>query len=125
MRIDMRKVHQLICGVGLILALSASAATTFRFKGTVVDAEGRAVDGATVESYPGLGGFRSAGEELKAEQVGLTTNGAFELQLPRQGALLLARKPGLAPVWRQVRNVSFNGEERLSLSRPSFLAGLV
>jgi protocatechuate 3,4-dioxygenase beta subunit len=116
--------------LGLTLALSAWGQTnsplTVRFKGIVVDPEGRPVDGAVVESYSNSRLVRMGGaREPATPQRAVTTNGTFELQLPRDGVVILARKAGWAPVWRQFWNMIPESEERLVLSRPSFLAGVV
>jgi protocatechuate 3,4-dioxygenase beta subunit len=124
----MKWLHQLSLGLGIALALSAVAQTgapqPFRLKGTVVDADGRPVDGATVESYSTFQSVRFAVENEAVQRV-TTTNGAFEVQLPGQGALILVRKAGLPPTWRQFWRVASDQEARLTFGRPSTLSGLV
>src|SRR5256885_3015183 len=99
----MRNLHQLMACLGVMLGLTAPAETNaplfFRFKGILVDPDGALVSGATVESFSGSRMYRVDGGQMKPEneQRVVTTNGTFELQLPRQGALILARKAGLAP----------------------------
>jgi protocatechuate 3,4-dioxygenase beta subunit len=112
------------------LAVNAHAATnapqTFRVAGTVVDAAGKPVAGATVgywryEGRPPL----PNGLELK-EQITTSTNGAFEFQVSRAVALMLARKPGLAPGWTSYLTPRNDlPEQRLVLTTPTVLAGKV
>jgi len=117
-------------GLALALPLALGAAETnapktFRCAGTVVDAEGRPVAGAVIESYQygARGPFVLDELELK-HRVTAATNGAFDLQLTRASTVLLARKPGLAPTWRQWTPVR-DTEERLVLTPTTVLAGVV
>ncbi len=98
----MKTIRQWFLTLGVSLALNAAAETSatnsFAFKGTVVDASGRPVDGATVESHSFDVFSRLGMEELDSkERVTTASDGAFELKLPRSGVLVIASKPGLAP----------------------------
>jgi len=113
----------------LVLAsMSAAAAETnsietFRYSGTVVDAQKRPVGGALIECYDYSG--RYSPEALKLEKSFTTgTNGTFDLVLPKVTTAVLIRKTGLAPYWREW-NPKEDEEQQVTLSAPSFLAGEV
>ena len=92
--------------------------------GTVTDAAGNPVAGATVEYWRYEGRLHL---ELK-EQSTTGTNGAFELPASRTIGFLLARKPGMAPAWKQLGqpfNPADETETRLVLTPPAALAGVV
>ena len=96
--------------------------------GVVTDAAGSPLAGATVEYWRYEGDrFLANPLELK-KQITTGTNGAFAIEVSRASGYLLARKPGLAPAWKQL-NQAFNSagetEERLVLTPPSALAGVV
>jgi protocatechuate 3,4-dioxygenase beta subunit len=96
--------------------------------GTVTDTAGSPLAGATVEYWRYEGNpFLANRPELK-KQITTGTNGTFEFQVSRATGFLLARKPGLAPAWKQL-NQPFNSagdrEEHLVLAPPGALAGTV
>ncbi len=96
--------------------------------GTVTDTAGSPLAGATVEYWRYEGNpFLANPLELK-KQITTGTNGAFEFPASRASGYLLARKPGLAPAWKQLGQ-PFNSvgetEERLVLTPPAPLAGVV
>jgi protocatechuate 3,4-dioxygenase beta subunit len=105
-----------------------ASAQKLNCSGTVTDAAGSPLAGATVEywCYEGY----SAGQnhlELK-KQITTETNGAFAFQVSRAMGFLLAKKPGLAPAWKQLGqpfNSVRGGEEHLVLTPPAALAGVV
>src|ERR1035437_6513733 len=120
----MKTFQHFLLMLAAALAVNASPATnapqTFRVAGTVVDAAGNPVAGATV-GYWGYWGR----PELK-EQITTSTNGVFEFQVSRTVALVLARKPGLAPGWTPSLNPGNNlPEQRLVVTMPAVLAGQV
>jgi len=112
-------------------ALGANAQTnapqTFRLTGKVADASGKPVAGAAVESYQYAGGGSFGPGDMEPKQrVTTGTNGDFEFLLSRAATVLLARKPGLAPAWKQYWNPTKDlPEEHLVLTAPTTLAGVV
>jgi protocatechuate 3,4-dioxygenase beta subunit len=105
-----------------------AAAQTFKCAGTVTDAAGHSLAGATVEYWRYEGNpFLANHLELKG-RITTKATGAFEFQASRASGFLLARKPGLAPAWKQL-NQPFNSvsdvEEHLALTPPAALAGVV
>jgi len=107
---------------------STNATGTFRCAGTVVDADGKPVVGAVVECYRYGGGAWSFGwGDMEAKQSVTTgTNGAFELLVSPGYTILLARKAGLAPAWKQISNPAQDQtQERLVCTPPTTLAGVV
>jgi uncharacterized GH25 family protein len=99
-------------------------------KGSIVDSVGRPIEGADIQQYR----YGSAsGQRFDLELGGEATsdaNGTFEMPtsraaaMPHTPAILIARKPGLAPAWVQIQAFSA-GEPRFVLTPPSFLAGQV
>lgn len=109
-------------------AATNAAAQKSKCAGTVTDAAGRPLAGATVEYWRYEGNpFQPSHLELK-QQITTDAGGAYEFQFSPASAFLLARKPGLAPAWQQL-NQSFNfvgdKEAVLVLTPPAALAGLV
>ena len=107
---------------------ASALAQKFNCAGTVVDAEGHPLAGATVEYWHDEGNpFQAAGMKLK-KQVTTETNGAFQFQVSPGSGFLLARKPGLAPGWIHFGQPFASGpetEEKLVLAPPAALAGIV
>jgi protocatechuate 3,4-dioxygenase beta subunit len=92
--------------------------------GTVTDAAGNPLAGATVEYWRYEGRLHL---ELKKQST-TGTNGAFEFPASRNMGFLLARKPGMAPAWKQLGqpiNPADETEARLVLTSPAALAGVV
>ena len=106
-------------------ASTSASAQKLDCSGTVTDTAGNLLAGATVEYWCYE---RRLNNLALKEQITTGTNGAFDFQLPQASGFLLARKPGLAPAWKQL-NPSLNsvrdGEERLVLTPPAALAGVV
>jgi protocatechuate 3,4-dioxygenase beta subunit len=96
---------------------------TFRFSGRVVDTERRAITGALIECFKYSGVYSPEG--LKLEQsVATDTNGTFEMKLSKVTTLLLVRKTGLAPAWKEW-NPAADEEQQIVLKSPAVLAGEV
>jgi hypothetical protein len=109
-------------------AWSASTPSSFTLKGTVLDAEDRPVPGARVELHPpptGLPPLDIALTTHTEEPISSQLDGTFQIPLPPGAAVILIRKPGLAPSWKQFWNVQADVEERFVLSPPSTLGGIV
>ena len=107
-----------------------AAAQKLACSGTVTDTAGKPVAGATVEYWHYEGNpFLANRLELK-KQITTGTNGTFEFQVSQAMGFLLAKKPGLAPVWKQLGQ-PFNPVQvpeekmKLVLAPPAALAGVV
>jgi len=105
-----------------------NAVKTIRIAGTVVDSAGKPLAGAVVECYQYDSGYRSftANEMRVKQRVTTGTDGAFECRVPANTSMLVVRKPGLAPGWRQFYSLSnHRTEERVILTPPSSIKGIV
>jgi protocatechuate 3,4-dioxygenase beta subunit len=105
-----------------------AAAQKIKCAGTVTDAAGHPLAGATVEYWRyETKPFLANPLELKG-RITTKATGAFEFQVSRAAGFLLARKPGLAPAWIQLGQ-QFNSvsdkEEHLALTPTAALAGVV
>jgi protocatechuate 3,4-dioxygenase beta subunit len=107
---------------------ATGAAQQTNCAGTVTDAAGYPVAGATVEYWRYTGLSSAQNEPELSRQLTTGTNGAFEFQVSRAAGFLLVRKPGLAPAWKQL-GMPFNSppgaEEKLVLGPPGTFAGVV
>ena len=95
--------------------------------GTVSDAAGSPVAGATVEYWSSTGiAYLPSDLELK-KQVTTGADGAYEFAVARDTGFVLARKPGLAPAWQMLNPRFFPARDgqKLALLPPGTLAGLV
>ena len=105
-----------------------TSAQTLKLSGKVADAANNPIAGATVE-YWGYGDNLSQPSALEMKkQITTGADGAYEFQVPRGTGYLLARKPGLAPAWKQLGqspNVPGAAENNLALTPPGTLAGVV
>jgi protocatechuate 3,4-dioxygenase beta subunit len=103
-------------------------AQKLKLAGTVTDAAGHPLAGATVEYWRYEGNQFSANPLALIRSITTEANGAFQFQVSQAEGVLLARKPGLAPAWKQL-NQPFNSgpdtEEHLTLTPPAVLAGVV
>jgi protocatechuate 3,4-dioxygenase beta subunit len=103
-------------------------ATTIKASGTTTDAAGNPVAGATVEYWRYEGNGLRTSEPKLEKQITTGTNGAFGFEVSRAPGYLLARKPGMAPGWRQL-NQGFNRiretGNNIVLTPPGTLAGVV
>ncbi len=123
----MRWQFLLASAVAVLLGGSATAQET-NCSGTVTDAAGHPLAGATVEYWRYEGNPLLANFLVMKRQIATGTNGAFEFQVSRATGILLARKPGLAPDWRtlgQQFEVGDKNERHLVLTTPGTLAGVV
>jgi protocatechuate 3,4-dioxygenase beta subunit len=105
-----------------------AAAQKLTCSGTVTDAAGNPLAGATVEYWRYEGNLFLANPLKLKNQITTGTNGAFAFQVSRAMGFLLAKKPGLAPAWKQLGqpfNPAGGMEERLGLTPPAPLAGVV
>ena len=94
-----------------------------RRAGTVCDASGAPVSGATVDYWA----YEEGGLALK-NSVATGTNGSFEMQVSQDTGFLVARKPGLALAWKQFyagSRPARNGQDRLVLAHPAAFMGRV
>ena len=126
----MKTIRHLVVVLAVALALSAGAETnvakTVAFKGTVVDAAGLPLAGASIEIYTYNIAMRFGRGDLElTERAVAGADGAFAVRLPRTGAVILARKPGRASAWRQFWNLRSDVEGQLVLTPPAILAGSV
>ena len=126
----MRTIRQWLARATVALALAAvaqpNAENATAIAGTVVDEAGRAVEGASVEVHSPTDGSTFAVSGLQLDHRVITDDqGAFEIDSATgRFVLLLARKPGFAPTWRQfVRGTA--EAPTLVLPSPSVLAGIV
>lgn len=127
----MKTTWQVMLALAVAAGFTAFAKTnssdTVTLKGTVLDATGRPVEGASVEvSTPPAATRRFSDPELKLIERAVTgSNGVFEVALPRNNAFVTARKTGFAPAWLQFWNLQADTERRLVLMPPACLAGVV
>ena len=129
-------VAALVCaGANLraqVPAPNADGTNTAEFSGTVTDADGKPVAGATVEYWhygenfvnPSLQGLPEMGKQT----VISGTDGTFEFQVSSTMGIVLAQKPGLAPAWKLLNQMINSAREtggKLMLTPPGILAGTV
>jgi protocatechuate 3,4-dioxygenase beta subunit len=128
----MNRTHPflLASAVAVLLGLSPNAgAQEIKCSGTVTDAAGHLLAGATVEywCYDGYPPLLANELELKTKTT-TGSNGAFAIHVSRMAGILLAQKPGLAPAWQQLNQPMGSDsdmEEHLALTPPAALAGVV
>jgi protocatechuate 3,4-dioxygenase beta subunit len=103
----------------------AGGTNALKLSGTVTDAAGNPLAGATVEYW----GYADPLNQLQMkEQLTTHADGAFAFQVTRGAGYLLARKTGLAPAWKQSNqqlNSAGETNQRLALTPPTLLAGVV
>jgi hypothetical protein len=108
---------------------SANAeATALKVSGTITDSAGNPVAGATVEYWRYEGNAFRPSEPKMEKQITTGTDGAFGIQVSRDSGFLLARKPGMAPGWRQLnpgfKRIRETGNH-IVLTPPGTLAGVI
>jgi uncharacterized GH25 family protein len=100
----------------------------FKCSGTVTDAAGHPLAGATVEYWRYEGNPFMATSLTAKKEVITGANGAFEFQVSRAAGVLVAHKAGLALAWMNL-NQPFGSaadtEEHLALTPAGTLAGVV
>lgn len=104
---------------------AANAREETLFSGTVVDAEGRPVAGAAVAVYRYGMTPQLAPGQMVVKRTVTGAAGSFELRGSRNGTVLVASKPGLAPAWKLSRLKAATRGIRLILTQPSFLGGVM
>jgi protocatechuate 3,4-dioxygenase beta subunit len=129
-------VCALVCaGAHLCAQEPAPAGTgtnTAKFSGTVTDAAGKPVAGATVEYWHyeknPANPFQQEMPEMEKQTATTGAAGAFSFEVSASMGFLLAQKPGLAPAWKslnQMPNSTREREGKLVLTPPGTLAGMV
>ncbi len=99
----------------------AISAETIRHGGCVTDSEGHPIAGAVVEVYEYPEGRNATPQLMTNVTTGI--DGRFELTRRKGYSQLLVRKPGFAPMWRQLHPNQTNAP--ITLSAPTTLAGTV
>ena len=120
----------LVFVVSSICASICVAQSNVKYAGTVVDAQGRPVAGATVDCYYSPTQSRSvfwgADEPPEFKQQLFTdTNGAFVVSSSPGTTLVVVKKSGFAPVWHDWMPGSEATHASLVLAPPTTLAGAV
>ncbi len=129
-------VTALICsGANLraqVPAPDAAGTNTNKFSGTVTDADGKPVAGATVEYWHYgeniVNAIQQELPEMEKQTVASGTDGAFSFQISSSMGIVLAQKTGLAPAWKllnQMPNSERETEGKLVLTPPGILAGVL
>jgi protocatechuate 3,4-dioxygenase beta subunit len=113
-------------------APAGTGTNTARFSGTVTDAAGKPVAGATVEYWrygENLANlFQPGMPEMEKQTATTGADGAFSFQVSASMGFLLAQKPGLAPAWKMLNQMFNSAREtggKLMLTSPGTLAGVV
>jgi protocatechuate 3,4-dioxygenase beta subunit len=120
----------LVFALTIICASISLAQSNVKYAGTVVDAQGRPVAGATVDYYysPAQSGsaFRGSDEPPEFKQQLITdSNGAFVVSSSPGTTLVVVNKAGFAPVWHNWTPGSEAPHASLVLAPPTTLAGAV
>jgi len=115
----------LLLALVLTCNLRAAAIDVAKFSGTVVDAQGNPVAGATVECYQYPTRTSSGPMEMESKQHATTDGqGAFELPTFQGQAVVLVTKAGLAPAWRTWYSAPLE-PQKIVAAASSTLAGVV
>ncbi len=106
--------------------VAADASPSPQVCGTVVDEQGRAVAGATVDCYhyQARPGYVEGEPELKERTV-TDGKGAFAVPSSRGTTLVVVKKAGLATAWKTWNSLLGVSPEPLVLTAPTALAGVV
>jgi protocatechuate 3,4-dioxygenase beta subunit len=113
--------------LALALSFNVRAATNdvAQFSGTVVDAQGKPVSGATVDCYQYSSRTTFGPTDMEAKQHATTDDqGAFEFPTFTGMGLVLVKKAGFAPVWRTWYSAP-QEPQKIIFSTSSTLAGTV
>ena len=129
-------VAALVCAGAHVCAQEPAPAgagtNTAKFSGTVTDADGNPVAGATVEYWhsgenPAIRFSRNC-RKCKSKPSPPGPTALLHFRLPAAWEFLLAQKPGLAPAWKLLNQMPDSGARRkanLMLTPPGTLAGVV
>lgn len=101
---------------------------SIKWSGTIIDAAGKPVEGATVEYWRYEGNPFQPSEPEMVKKVTTGAGGAYEFQVSQENGFILARKAGLANGWKQFNqmyNPVRDKEEKIVLTPPGTLAGIV
>jgi protocatechuate 3,4-dioxygenase beta subunit len=120
----------LVFALTIICASISFAQSNVKYAGTVVDAQGRPVAGATVDCYYSPAQSRSAfwGADEPPEfkqQLLADSNGAFVVSSSPGTTLVVVKKAGFAPVWHNWTPGSEAPHPSLVMAPPTTLAGTV
>ncbi len=104
-----------------------AGAETFKCSGTVTDAAGNPLAGATVEYWHAAATASAASDLELKKQIITGTNGAYEIEASRDMGFVLARKAGLATAWKMLfpSMPAAAGDQKLVLTPPGTLTGSV
>ena len=115
----------LLLALALTFHLRAAADDMAKFSGTVMDAQGNPVAGATVDFYQYPTRTSSGPMDMEAKQHVTTDNqGAFEFPMFHGMGLVLVKKTGLAPSWMTWYSAP-QESPKIVLNTSSTLAGVV
>ena len=124
----MKKFLKFSLLLALALAFNLRAATNdvAKFSGTVVDAQGNPVAGATVVCYQYSSRINFGRVEMEAKQHATTdSQGAFDFPTFQGQAVVLVTKAGFAPTWRTWYLAAPEEAQKIVLGASSVLAGVV
>ena len=109
------------------VARGATAGETQKLSGTVADAAGKPVVGATVEYWHAPVTASAASELELKKQLTTGADGKYEIEAAADTGFVLARKAGLAPAWQMLLPglSEARGEQKLVLTSPGTLVGMV
>jgi len=117
--------YLLLLALALTFNLRAATNDVAKFSGTVVDAQGNPVAGATVECYQYPARASSGRIEMEARQQATTDGqGAFEFPTFQGQAVVLVTKAGMAPAWRTWYSAPLE-PQKIVAAASSTLAGVV
>jgi hypothetical protein len=116
----------LLLALTLTFSWRAAADDDTKFSGTVVDAQGRPVAGATVDYYQYASGMGFGRDDLAAKHHATTDGqGAFEFSMSDGMGLVLVTKAGFAPGWQSWYQQGAQDQQKIILATSSVLAGMV
>jgi protocatechuate 3,4-dioxygenase beta subunit len=108
---------------------AADNGATSQFTGTVLDEKGQPVAGATVDFYQyqsSWGWFGGIPWNPEVKQHAITdSSGGFAISSPFGASLVVVKKPGFAPAWKNWNSSLADSSEPLVLTAPTTLSGLV
>ncbi len=111
--------------LALAFPLRAAADDAAKFSGTVMDAQGKPVAGATVDCYQYPSRMAAGPMDLEAKQhVTTDGQGVFEFPMFNGMGLVVVKKAGFAPGWRDWYSTP-QEPQKIILNTSSALAGVV